>query len=165
MQLGSFRISTEEWRRRVGGGLCLYSGGSGHFLGTCLIGQKMSKVTPAPLLIYNQFFLSVDRSYAPISVFGLLDSGLVGNFLSSSLVKSLSIPIEKLASPVSIKALDGRPMSNSPVDYVTPLLRTSVHHVIQKNCNFTYYRTKTPLSSWGYPGYDYTILSLIGSRL
>lgn len=39
-----------------------------------------------------------------------LDSGLAGNLISQSMVSALSIPVVKLASPISVNALDGNPL-------------------------------------------------------
>lgn len=79
-----------------------------------------TKVTPPPSLIHNQFFVFVQLSVSntSVSLFALLDSGSVGNFISSTLVQSLCIPVE-LACSVSVKALDGRLVSNNSVTQIT----------------------------------------------
>lgn len=67
-----------------------------------------------PVLLY------MTKSLVHLSV--LIDSGLTGNLIFSSLLHSMSIPVEKLASPVSVKALDGHLISNASITLVTGLL-------------------------------------------
>lgn len=69
----------------------------------------------------NLFCVSVELyvSYHSHSFPVLLDSGLAGNFISQSIVSSLSIPVVKLASPISFNALDGHPSNDCPVTHHT----------------------------------------------
>lgn len=65
-------------------------------------------------------FSSIYMSLQPLlSLSVLIDSVSAGNFISSSLVSALSLPVKRLASPVSVKALDGHSVSNASVTYVT----------------------------------------------
>lgn len=57
-----------------------------------------------------------------LSVF-LDGSGSVSNFVSQSLVSALLIPVIKIASWITVNALDGRPLSERPVTHLTEPLR------------------------------------------
>lgn len=93
-----------ERHHRLDKGLCLYCGGTRDFKATCPMRFRKVKGTPAPVMIYNQFHLSVVLSLHNISVslFALIDSGSAGNLISSTLVNSVDIPVEKLAIMVSV---------------------------------------------------------------
>lgn len=69
----------------------------------------------------NQLCVSVVLyvSTVILPILFLFDSRSAGNFISQSLVFSLSISIVKLASPISVNALDGHPLSNHPVTHDT----------------------------------------------
>lgn len=54
MQIGASQISPEEQRRRVTQRLCMYCGGSGHFLAACPARGNKVEVMPAPSLVHNQ---------------------------------------------------------------------------------------------------------------
>lgn len=49
--------------------------------------------------------------------FTLIDSASTGNFILSALIKTTFIPVEELASSVSVKALDGHPVSSTTVTH------------------------------------------------
>lgn len=110
MQLGSSR-------------LCMYCARGDHDLRTCLLvlskGHK-SQVS-LPSVHFNQFSVSATFYVANhahvISVF--LDSGSAVYLISHSLVSTLSLPVVKLANPISVNALDGHPLSDRPVTYLT----------------------------------------------
>ncbi|KAK3508737.1 hypothetical protein QTP70_004220 [Hemibagrus guttatus] len=57
----------------------------------------------------------------------LVDSGAAGNFMDLSLVKSLQIPVDSLPAPLTVTALDGRPLSPGKVTLLTSLLRFSIY--------------------------------------
>lgn len=110
------------WRRRDDAtdyGLCLYCGMAGHFRAGC------SRLKVSPLSCHShsnqQLYLYAKLQFTnlSVSVCLLLDSVAAGNFISHSVVSSLSIPVSRLASPISINALDGRPLSQSPIIHVT----------------------------------------------
>lgn len=128
MQLGFSCLSAEERRCRGDKGLCLYCGGMGHYLDKCPLCQPKSELTSAPSLTHNQFFVSVQLFVYNSSVFlfVLVDSGSSDNFILSMLVNSMSIPVMRLASSFSVRALDDRPVSNSLVTDITQLLQLTV---------------------------------------
>lgn len=112
MQLGAAR---RRKRMCFQQNLCLYSGGTGHFLAQCPIRHK-EKVTHMPLNTFNQFCNKVTLSVANSSVFliALVHFGSTGNFISASLVSNLSMV--NLATPISsVDVVDGRPVSNNPI--------------------------------------------------
>lgn len=79
--------------------------------------------------MFSQFYVPVQLfvSNTSVSLFALIDFGSAGNFISSALVTSLSIPIVRLASSVSVKALNGHLGSNGLVTQITQLLQISFH--------------------------------------
>lgn len=50
-----------------------------------------------------------------MSLYALVDTGMAGSLICLSLVSALSIPVVKLASSVSVKALDDCPVPQSPL--------------------------------------------------
>lgn len=64
------------------------------------------------------------------SVLALVDSGAAGNFLDSSLAIRLRLPLTSLQHPLSVTALDGRPLGKGTVTHLTsPItMSTSDHH-------------------------------------
>lgn len=117
MELGSSRLTADERRRKAAHRLCMYCGGSGHFLAACPARKAKVDVIPAPALVHNQLYVPVvlTSAHMSVSLFALIDSGSAGNFISSALVKSLGIRVEPLAAPVSVTALDGHLVSDNPV--------------------------------------------------
>lgn len=73
-------------------------------------------------------YLNVSNHSHYLSV--LLDSGSAGKFTFQSLVASLSILVVKLASLISVNALDSRPLSDRPITHLSlPLcIELSLQH-------------------------------------
>lgn len=59
----------------------------------------------------------------------LIDSGAAGNFMDISLAKSLLIPTDSLPAPLTVTALDGRPLAPGRVTHITsPLCLSFYQH-------------------------------------
>lgn len=84
-----------------------------------------------------------------LSLFALLDSGSAGNYISSSLVSILSIPVVKLAIPVSVKAVNGCHMTENPVTLITQPLQLTTQNT------YSSMSSHTPSPQWcsRYHGY------------
>lgn len=139
MQLGSSCLTEAERKRCFQQSLCLYCGGTGHFLAACPL--RKERVMHTSYELSNQFCLNVVLSVnnSSVSLSALLDSGSAGNIVSSSLVSVLSLSVESLASPVSVKAVDGCLISNSPVIHITTPLHLSIQpqHLEYPGCELT----------------------------
>lgn len=122
MQLGASGLPEQERRRQMRGKLCLYWEEKGHFFAECPTLWKKDRVAHYASTIHCMEVLFYVTN-SPVSLSVLIYSGLVGNFMSSSLLHSLSIPVEKIASLVSVNILDGHLISNAPVTLITSLLR------------------------------------------
>lgn len=59
----------------------------------------------------------------------LVDSGAAGNFIDVDLAHKLNVPLQSLDSPLSVTALDGRPLGNGRVTQATSrlLLKSDAH--------------------------------------
>lgn len=118
MELGSSCISAQEGQCHMSNGLCLYCGATGHFRAHC----SLCKISPHLFKCSHQFCLPATLfcSNLSMSMSPLIDSGSAGNFVSQFVVSMLSIPVLKLM--IAIKALDGRPLLQSLVTYITALV-------------------------------------------
>ncbi len=56
-----------------------------------------------------------------------MDSGAAGNFMDFSLARSLKVPSDSLATPLTVNALDGRPLGPGKVILLTSPLHLSIH--------------------------------------
>lgn len=70
---------------------------------------SLKLVVPTDTPNLSQFCVSasihVVNSFFPVSV--IVDSGSAGNFISKTLVVSLSIPVENLPDPIPVRAVNG----------------------------------------------------------
>ncbi|XP_073701959.1 matrix-remodeling-associated protein 5 [Garra rufa] len=122
MQLGTTRITLEERERRMRNHLCLYCGQTGHIRATC------PTRPPRPPTSVSSHRHCLNRCVIPVvlSVGGrsirttaLIDSGAAGNFIDMNFVKSNHLPTLSCVSPVSVAALDGRPLGSGRIDHTT----------------------------------------------
>lgn len=136
MQIGNTYLSTSERRRRIELGLCLYCGEEGHVLSSCPVRPvrprdrrspsdgttSQDKVgTASHLLTAKPFLVPVTIRSDDVSVVvsALLDSGAAGNFISASLACTLHLPLLQLPNPMSVHALDGRPVGEGTITHTT----------------------------------------------
>lgn len=52
----------------------------------------------------------------------LVDSGAAGNFIDSSLASDLHLPVTNLDHPLTVTALDGKPLGKGTIDHITTLI-------------------------------------------
>lgn len=64
----------------------------------------------------------------------LIDSGAAGNFMDVSLAKSLQISTYSLPAPLTVTALDGRPLSPGKVTHLTSLLGLTTYQHQERMC-------------------------------
>lgn len=128
-----------EKERRCARGLCLYCGGSGHFMSACPV-RPQKESSP------HQSLEVESNSYLGPTLFVLLDSRLAGNFVSSYVVSFLSIPVFTLASSVSVSALDGRPVGSSPVTQIIEMILYNSQYLptTQSQYNFMFFLVPIP---------------------
>lgn len=95
MQMGRFRLSVEERRRRQSEGLCMYCGVAGHFVASCLAKSKnpsvgksllageviLNKPSATTTMLSVKLCLNSNRHECQ----ALIDSGAEGNFIDSKL--------------------------------------------------------------------------------
>lgn len=62
-----------------------------------------------------------------VCVSTLLDSGSAGNLISLALVNLPCVPVVKLVSPITVNALDGHPISNAHVSFITQPVSLDIH--------------------------------------
>lgn len=108
------------------GRLHLYCGEKGHFFAECPTIWEKDSVTHYSPIPHSQFCVDVlNVTNPPVSLSVLVDSGSAGNYVSSTLFNNVSIPVEKIANLVSVRALDGQLITNLPVMHITRLLQIS----------------------------------------
>lgn len=159
MQMGRFRLSTEERRRRRMEGLCMYCGVAGHFVASCLAKNKNS--SPGKSLLAGEITLdkSPNTTMLPVNLsfnsimhhcHALIDSGDEGNFIDSKLAYSLKIPVVPLSLPIAVHALSS--LSLPTITHSTAPIRliTSGNH--SETIEFFLTETIATLCSWDIPG-------------
>lgn len=137
MQVGRSQLSPKERRRRSDQNLCLYCGGSGHFLARCplkgraqqpegevLVSATKSSLLPRPVLVAQLF---VSGNTYPVKV--LIDSGYDANIIDAHLAEQLDLRRDPMSNPTPARALDGHLLGT--VTHLTCPLRISIsgnHH-------------------------------------
>lgn len=66
----------------------------------------------------------------------LVDSGAAGNFMDASLASRLRLPLVNLKSPLSVTALDGRPLGKGTVTHLTSPVHMSINDSHDENIQF-----------------------------
>ena len=135
MQLGLVRapLTPEEKQRRRQANLCLYCGGTGHFLRTCPVRPSKSR---------SQFFMNfqnpgLSQTYVTLSVSlqlmekevhlpAIIDSGACSCFLDTSLAQKLHIPLQTKEQGLQVYLADGSlPRSGFVTQQTRPILVTT----------------------------------------
>lgn len=127
----------------VQAGLCLYWGEAGHLVAECLTKNQKNIVTPNTHTSHKQFLVNVllNVTNLPVLLSILLDSGLAGNFVSTSLVSSLALPVEEIVKQVSVRALDGQLVTKALVTHITCPLSISflqIPHTLKRSSSMLY---------------------------
>ncbi len=137
MQINATRLTEEEKERRRSQRLCLYCGEAGHFRQNCPH-RPINRDNAAVSLTLN-CLNSKSSVTVPIEVFvngksfstsALLDSGAAGNFMSLEFAELHKIPLIPCISPLSVEAVDGRPLGTGRVTHLSQELhmRTGLLH-------------------------------------
>ncbi|KAL0175452.1 hypothetical protein M9458_027782, partial [Cirrhinus mrigala] len=122
MQLGTTKLTIEERERRIRNNLCLYCGQAGHIRATC------PTRPPRPSTSVSEIRSCLSRCEIPVLLISdgvsiettaLIDSGAGGNFIDKDFVRSNQLPTLSCVSPVSVAALDGRPLGPGRIDHTT----------------------------------------------
>lgn len=139
MQIGHFRLSTEERQRWRVEGACFYCGQPGHQVNQC--GSRLKLRSP-PLKdsqraghctssFKNFLFVPVKLCHAPeiIELQALIDSGAEQSLIDHSIVsRPVSLPTAKLQAPVKAAGLGGQHLSLITHCTEPVLLVTSGNH-------------------------------------
>ncbi|KAI2665770.1 Transposon Tf2-9 polyprotein [Labeo rohita] len=124
MQLGTTKLTIEERERRIRNNLCLYCGQAGHIRATC------PTRPPRPPTSVSEIRPCLNRCEIPVLLISdgisikttaLIDSGAAGNFIDKDFVRSNQLPNLSCVSPVSVAALDGRPLGSGRIDLILRL--------------------------------------------
>lgn len=147
MQLGGTRISPSECDRRIREQCCLYCGLPGHFRSACpelsekrsvpyRQGRTVKGITHIAPPSNSGLFLPITLTWEnhKHQLKALVDSGAAGNFMDFSLARSLQIPSDSLATPLTVTALDGRPLGPGRVTLLISLLCLSIRQHQKELC-------------------------------
>uniref|UniRef100_A0A3B1IBQ3 Gypsy retrotransposon integrase-like protein 1 n=1 Tax=Astyanax mexicanus TaxID=7994 RepID=A0A3B1IBQ3_ASTMX len=133
MQIGRAHLSLEERQRRLRDRLCLYCGQAGHMRSSCPVRPSSAGTSEVSekiscLFENKQMLLRVSVWWCSesFSLSALVDSGAAGNFMDIGLARKLQIPLNTCHTPLSIKALDGRPLGDGSVTKTTTNLKLKV---------------------------------------
>ncbi|KAJ8346477.1 hypothetical protein SKAU_G00278780 [Synaphobranchus kaupii] len=120
MQLGRVAVNPEERQRRLRTRSCFYCGKPGHQIASCPIRPKgmgspvKLGVLTSPIipnhaaqdrLMFKATLLWRDKT---VTSSALIDSGADASFMDITFARRAGIPTERLTSPISALALDGR---------------------------------------------------------
>ncbi|KAK3559268.1 hypothetical protein QTP86_009932 [Hemibagrus guttatus] len=142
MQLGRTRLSPSERDRRMRERCCLYCGLS-HLprtLGKRPVphrqGRTVTGLTSTTSPSNSGLFLPITLTWGDQKhiLQALIDSGAAGNFMDISLAKSLQIPTNSLPAPLTVTALDGRPLAPGKITHLTSPLDLSTYQHQERMC-------------------------------
>ncbi|KAL0149928.1 hypothetical protein M9458_054760, partial [Cirrhinus mrigala] len=123
MQVAHTRLTPEERDRRRQFNLCLYCGQPAHLKASCP--SRPMQHTSSTVSHYNNSFQTVKIpviiSFADkqIHTIALIDSGAAGNFMDVDFAKAHDFSLIPCTSPLSVAALDGRPLGHGRVKHTT----------------------------------------------
>ncbi|KAL0149332.1 hypothetical protein M9458_055370 [Cirrhinus mrigala] len=123
MQVGHTRLTPEERNRCFQLNLCLYCSESGHMKASCPSRpiQRTSSAVSQSLNTSKSVAISVSITFSEEQIFttALIDSGAAGNFIDVNFAESHGLPLIPCKSPLTVAALDGRPLGGSRVQHTT----------------------------------------------
>uniref|UniRef100_A0A3B3QH18 ribonuclease H n=1 Tax=Paramormyrops kingsleyae TaxID=1676925 RepID=A0A3B3QH18_9TELE len=125
MQLGRASLTTAERDRRYREGLCAYCASPKHYRAICPLPHRVPYPF-SPLMRPFQVHLQFGHKRVKTSAF--IDSGAAGNFIDQTYAKQLGVELEALPQPVPITAVDGRPLTTSPITHQTQFISLSIGH-------------------------------------
>lgn len=137
MQMNNFHLSPEEWNRQLNHRLCLYCGQPGHPCLSCPSRPSLErkKVVSLSLDALNSEMcitvpITLTVNEQCITTTALLDSGAAGNFMSRGFVSNHNIALIECSSPLTVEAIDGRPLGTGLVTGTTQelIMQTGLLH-------------------------------------
>ena len=75
--------------------------------------------TPSDSTLCLQLLVTISWEHQQHPLQALVDSGAAGNFMDLTLANKLHLPITSLDHPLTVTALDGRPLGRGTVNHVT----------------------------------------------
>lgn len=85
-------------------------------------------LTPSDSTLCLQLPVTISWEHQQHAVDALVDSGAAGNFLDLTLARRLHLPMTGLDHPLSVTALDGRPLGRGTVTHITAVLSIFEKH-------------------------------------
>lgn len=133
MQLGLLRpsLTVEERQRRRQQNLCLYCGGSGHYVRSCPVKPRKSlfttsaSLTPSSLNNSAHFTIPISLQLPgrTLQTTAIIDSGACSCFVDLSFAAEHHIPLQPKAQKLSVHLADGTTIKSEAVTHETiPLL-------------------------------------------
>ncbi|KAI2658093.1 Transposon Tf2-6 polyprotein [Labeo rohita] len=154
MQVGTTKLTLEERERCLRSNLCLYCGQPGHIRANC----PTRPPRPSPSVSSDE--IPSSRCEIPITIVcgemsiatsALIDSGTAGNFIDADFVATNHLPVLSCSPPVTVAALDGRPLGSGRIRHTTDDLTLRVEPSHQETtCLFIISSPQSPVIL-GYP--------------
>lgn len=165
MQLGYTPLLPEERERRRRMHLCLYCGQAGHLKINCPVRPNVSN----PRSVSSEYPsnclkipIQITHNGRVVSTHALLDSGAAGNFISDTFTHEHNIQLTNCHSPLTVEALDGKPIGGGRVSHITSELglqtgalhKEQIHFYVIHSPNnpvilgLPWLRTHNPVISW-----------------
>ncbi len=143
MQVDSHHISPEERSRRITHHLCLYCGEPGHLRNACPSrpnSNPATRVSVTLCALNNDHCMTVpvtlETSSGAIQIPAMIDSGAAGNFLSLNFAQEHDIPLIRCLSPLTVEAVDGRPLGTGKITHLTSRLKLTTGALHQESIQF-----------------------------
>ncbi|KAI2663491.1 Transposon Tf2-6 polyprotein [Labeo rohita] len=157
MQIGRTSLSAAERARRYREGLCAYCASPGppsSYLpsssgkrtdqvrrGRSSSGPNTAKTYPESVSSRLLLQVSILMGHQRIETTAFVDSGAAGNFIDQAYAAQMGIVIEALSQPLKVTAIDGRPLTLSPITHRTQELTLIIENHSEA---IQFYVTKIP---------------------
>ncbi|KAL0201043.1 hypothetical protein M9458_004230, partial [Cirrhinus mrigala] len=146
MQIGRTSLTAAERARRYREGLCAYCASPDHHRAICPLsssGAAAAKSCPTESRLLLQ--VSILMGHQRIVTSAFVDSGAAGNFIDQAYAAQLGIETEVLSQPLTITAIDGRPLNFSPITHRTKELHLNIDNHSEKIHLFITQITSPPI--------------------
>jgi len=139
MQLGSTRLTQEEWQHRFKEGRCFYCGESGHLVAACpaKTAQLNNRSTASGSSARVLTSIKVKHNTTAIALDILIDSGADERLMDWGLSKRLGLKIKTFAQPIKASALNGNALFN--ITHVTEPAVLSINNHTELMHFFLFY--------------------------
>ncbi|KAL0200303.1 hypothetical protein M9458_003490, partial [Cirrhinus mrigala] len=121
MEVAHTRLTAEERGRRQQLNLGLYCGQAGHMKASCPVKstprQSVSQISSSSQTVKIPVHITSSDKF--IDTTALIDSGAAGNFMDEGFAKTHCLSLIPCTSPLSVAALDGRPLGPGRVQFTT----------------------------------------------